>query len=128
MAPDTVAELDLDAARAAIGAAGTVDELDAVRKDLTGKGSAAARVKQSIKDLPGDQKPVVGGDSCQTPHLGVIVSGRIHIAHDDGTEADIGPGVAYTIEPGHDAWVVGDEQVVAYEFDTTTAATYATPS
>ena len=73
-------------------------------------------------------KPVVGGDSCQTPHLGVVVSGRIHIAHDDGTEAEVGPGEAYTIEPGHDAWVLGDEPLVAYEFDTTTAATYARPS
>src|SRR3954466_8106244 len=60
MAPDLAAELDLDAARAAVEAAGSVDELDAVKRELTGKGSAAARVKQSIKDLPGDQKPVVG--------------------------------------------------------------------
>jgi phenylalanyl-tRNA synthetase alpha chain len=60
MSADLLAELDLDAARAAVGAAGTVDELDAVKRELTGKGSAAARVKQTIKDLPGDQKPVVG--------------------------------------------------------------------
>src|SRR5262245_8745751 len=60
MAADLLAELDVDAARAAVAAAGTVDELDAVRRELTGKGSVAARVKQSIKDLPGDQKPVVG--------------------------------------------------------------------
>ena len=25
-------------------------------------------------------------------------------------------GDAYAIEPGHDAWVVGDKQAVAYEF------------
>src|SRR3954470_10149131 len=60
MSADLLAELDLDAARAAVGAAGTVDDLDAVKRELTGKGSAAARVKQAIKDLPGDQKPVVG--------------------------------------------------------------------
>src|SRR3954465_10876383 len=60
MSADLLAELDLDAARAAVGAAGTVDDLDAVKRELTGKGSAAARVKQSIKDLPGDQKPVAG--------------------------------------------------------------------
>lgn len=72
-------------------------------------------------------KPVVGGDSCQASHLGVVVSGRIHIRHDDGTEAEVGPGEAYAVEPGHDAWVVGDEQLVAYEFDTTTASTYARP-
>jgi hypothetical protein len=73
-------------------------------------------------------KPVVGGDSCQTRHLGVVAAGRIHIAHADGTESDIGVGEAYLIEPGHDAWVVGDEEFVAYEFDTTTAGIYAKPT
>jgi hypothetical protein len=32
------------------------------------------------------------------------------------------------IEPGHDAWVVGDEAVVGFEFERTTAETYASPS
>ena len=71
-------------------------------------------------------KPVAGTESCQTHHVGVVASGRMHIVHDDGTEADAGPGEAYVIEPGHDAWVVGDEAFVAYEFDTKAAATYAT--
>ncbi len=73
-------------------------------------------------------KPVVGGDSCQVHHVGVVVSGRMHIVHDDGTEVEAGAGDAYVIEPGHDAWVVGDEPMVGYEFDTTAAATYAKPS
>ena len=70
-------------------------------------------------------KPVVGGDSCQAHHVGVIISGTMHVAHEDGTQADIKAGGAYLIEPGHDAWVVGDEPVVAYEFDSSTAQTYA---
>ena len=70
-------------------------------------------------------KPVVGTDSCQVRHVGVVQSGRIHITHEDGTEADIGPGDAYVIEPGHDAWVVGDDAVVAFEFQSETAATFA---
>ena len=73
-------------------------------------------------------KPVVGGESCQNRHVGVIISGTMHVRHDDGTEADATPGSAYVIEPGHDAWVVGDEPVVAYEFDSSTAGTYATPT
>lgn len=73
-------------------------------------------------------KPVVGGDSCQAHHVGVIISGTMHMVHDDGTEGEAGPGDAYVIQPGHDAWVVGDEAVVAYEFDTTTAETFARPS
>jgi hypothetical protein len=32
------------------------------------------------------------------------------------------------IEPGHDAWVLGDEAFVAYEFDTATAGTDAQPA
>lgn len=70
-------------------------------------------------------KPVVGGESCQTTHLGYVVSGRIHIAHTDGTEADLGPGDTYRIDPGHDAWVLGDEPFTALEFETKTAETYA---
>ena len=73
-------------------------------------------------------KPVVGGESCQTRHLGVVAAGPIHIAHSDGTEGDIGVGEAYPIEPGHDAWVVGDEDFVADGFDTTTAGIHAKPS
>ena len=73
-------------------------------------------------------KPVVGGDSCQAHHLGVVVAGSMHVVHDDGTEGDIGPGDGYEILPGHDAWVVGDEPFVGYEFDSSTAETFAKPS
>jgi hypothetical protein len=69
-------------------------------------------------------KPVVGTDSCQARHVGTVVSGRIHVKHDDGTETEMGPGDAYTVEPGHDAWVVGNEALVGFEFQSTTAATY----
>jgi hypothetical protein len=31
----------------------------------------------------------------------------------------------YNIQPGHDAWVVGDQEVIGVEFDTKTAATFA---
>ena len=54
-------------------------------------------------------KPVAGTDSCQAHHVGVLLSGTLHVAHEDGSEQDIGAGSAYVIEPGHDAWVVGDE-------------------
>jgi hypothetical protein len=73
-------------------------------------------------------KPVVGGDSCQARHVGVIISGSMRVAHNDGTESDLVPGSAYVIEPGHDAWVVGDEPAVAYEFESATAQTFAKPS
>lgn len=71
-------------------------------------------------------KPVVGGDSCQAHHVGVCISGSMHIVHDDGTESDVNAGDAYLINPGHDAWVTSSEPTVAYEFDSSTAQTYAT--
>jgi hypothetical protein len=70
-------------------------------------------------------KPVAGTDSCQARHVGVAHSGRLRVSHEDGTELEIGPGDAYTIEPGHDAWVVGDERFVGFEFESQSAEQYA---
>jgi mannose-6-phosphate isomerase-like protein (cupin superfamily) len=70
-------------------------------------------------------KPVVGTDSCQARHVGSVLTGRMHVVQDDGAEADIGAGEAYVIDPGHDAWVVGDEQFIGLEFESQTAANYA---
>jgi hypothetical protein len=70
-------------------------------------------------------KPLVGTDSCQVHHVGTVASGRLHIEHEDGSTEEIGPGDAYVIEPGHDAWVVGSEPFVGYEFDSQAAETYA---
>jgi hypothetical protein len=47
------------------------------------------------------------------------------VKHDDGTEVELGAGDAYVIEPGHDAWVAGDERFVGYEFESHAADTYA---
>jgi len=60
--------------------------------------------------------PMAGSDSCPVHHVGYLLSGRLHVVTEDGGEADIGPGEAYEIQPGHDGWVVGDEAVVAIEF------------
>ena len=70
-------------------------------------------------------KPIAGTDTCQAHHLGVVVGGRLHVVHDDGTEGEVGPGDVYVVEPGHEAWVVGDEEFVAYEFQSQAAAEYA---
>jgi mannose-6-phosphate isomerase-like protein (cupin superfamily) len=70
-------------------------------------------------------KPVAGTDSCQVDHIGVVLSGRLHVVHDDGTETDVRAGEVYRIAPGHDAWVVGDEPAVNVEFQG--AAHYARP-
>ena len=70
-------------------------------------------------------KPVAGTDSCQMRHVGVAVSGHLMVHHDDGTEVELSPGEAYIIEPGHDAWVVGDEPFVGFEFESRSAEEYA---
>ena len=38
------------------------------------------------------------------------------VVMDDGAEGEIGPGDLTAIEPGHDAWVVGDEACVCVDF------------
>ena len=58
-------------------------------------------------------------------HVGSFQSGAMHVVHDDGTEEDLGPGEAYVIEPGHNAWVVGDEPFVGFEFESRSAEEYA---
>src|SRR6266480_2941116 len=54
-------------------------------------------------------KPIAQTDSCQAPHLLYVLSGRMKIVMEDGTEGEIGPGDAAHVAPGHDAWTVGDE-------------------
>jgi quercetin dioxygenase-like cupin family protein len=57
-------------------------------------------------------KPIAGTDSCQAPHVGYMISGRMHVVMDDGEEADFQAGDFASMAPGHDAWVVGDEPCV----------------
>jgi mannose-6-phosphate isomerase-like protein (cupin superfamily) len=61
-------------------------------------------------------KPIVNTKSCEVPHTQYIVSGRIRVKMDDGLEEEFGPGDSAIIPPGHNAWVVGNEPVVAVDF------------
>jgi quercetin dioxygenase-like cupin family protein len=60
-------------------------------------------------------KPIAGTDSCEVRHTGYVISGRLKVVMDDGSEAELGPGDAHVIPPGHDAWVLGDEAYVAVD-------------
>jgi len=62
---------------------------------------------------------------CIKPVVSIVQAGALHVVHDDGTEEDLGAGDAYVIEPGHDAWVVGDEPWVGLEFESRAAEEYA---
>ena len=71
-------------------------------------------------------KPLVNTKSCQAPHLQYQVSGRLRVVMDDGSEQEFGPGDVGLIPPGHDAWVVGNEPVVA--IDISGMVDYAKPA
>jgi mannose-6-phosphate isomerase-like protein (cupin superfamily) len=101
---------------------------DKTRVDVVRMGESTTAARLTLQ--PGWRwseciKPVVGTDTCQARHVGFVESGRMHVTHADGAEADVEPGRSYVIEPGHDAWVVGDEPFVAYEFESRTAEQYA---
>jgi len=68
-------------------------------------------------------KPVAKTDHCQASHVGYAVSGRLTVRMKDGTEKTISAGDSYTIPPGHEAWVEGDQPFVALEV--LSADTYA---
>jgi quercetin dioxygenase-like cupin family protein len=72
-------------------------------------------------------KPIAQTDSCQAAHAGYVLSGRMRIRMDDGTEGEIGPGDVMVAAPGHDAWVVGDEPCVLIDFGASVGQ-YARPS
>jgi class 3 adenylate cyclase/mannose-6-phosphate isomerase-like protein (cupin superfamily) len=60
-------------------------------------------------------QPAVGTPSCNFHHLGLVLSGRLGVRMDDGSELEIGPDDVFDIPPGHDAWVVGSEPYESVE-------------
>ena len=58
-------------------------------------------------------RPIVATPSCRFHHTGVLLKGRMHVRLDDGSETDFGPYDVVDIPPGHDAWVIGDEEIEA---------------
>ncbi len=83
--------------------------------------AGAARVKRLIYP-PGFRwstniKPLVGTDVCQHAHVGFLAQGQIHVRYADGCRLEFAAPQVISIEPGHDAWVVGDEPAVLIEFD-----------
>ena len=61
-------------------------------------------------------KPIVGTEWCEVRHVGFQVSGQWVCAARNGTEVVIGPGDAFDVAAGHDAWVLGDEPSVTIDF------------
>jgi class 3 adenylate cyclase len=63
-----------------------------------------------------DVAPITGTRSCQHRHVGYTISGVLEVHMDDGTCMTIGPGEAYEIPPGHDAWVASEVPWESVEF------------
>ena len=61
-------------------------------------------------------KPIAGTNSCQAAHMGFVISGRMTIRMDDGTQEDFGPGDFMVAAPGHNAWVVGEHPCVVIDW------------
>jgi len=62
-------------------------------------------------------KPTAGTNSCMAPHANYIISGRMMVEMDNGTQKEMGPGDFAVIPPGHNAWVLGNEPCVAIDFN-----------
>ncbi len=61
-------------------------------------------------------KPIAQTELCEFSHLGYCLQGRMRIRMRDGSEYEITPGDAAAIPPGHDAEVVGQEEVIFLDF------------
>jgi mannose-6-phosphate isomerase-like protein (cupin superfamily) len=61
-------------------------------------------------------KPIAKTKSCEALHLWYQISGTLHVVMDDGAEREMKAGDVGLIPPGHDGWVVGNEPVVAVDF------------
>ncbi len=54
--------------------------------------------------------------SSKANHVGFCASGTMEVKTADDARATVHGGDSYTIPPGHDAWIVGDEAFVGIEF------------
>src|SRR3954452_8644291 len=61
-------------------------------------------------------KPLSGTETCQVEHIGYVLSGRMGLHFDDGTDMEVAAGDFFVMPPGHDAWVIGDEACKIVDF------------
>ena len=61
-------------------------------------------------------KPIAKTEWCEAPHFQYIISGSMHVITSDGHEFDVKGGDVVWLPAGHDAWVVGNEPLVAVDW------------
>ncbi len=62
-------------------------------------------------------KSIAGTSHCMHAHVGFLARGHVRGEYADGCAFDFIAPQAFVLEPGHDAWVVGDETAVLIQFD-----------
>ena len=55
---------------------------------------------------------ISGTSSCMERHTGIVLSGSMEVLADDGTHVTFHSGDVFLMEPGHDAWVEGNESCI----------------
>jgi hypothetical protein len=75
-------------------------------------------------------KPVSRTEHCMHAHVGFLARGHIQGEYADGCTFEFVAPEVVVLEPGHDAWVVGDEDAVLIQFDSEegTARRFGLPS
>lgn len=58
----------------------------------------------------------LGKASCDVEHVGIVVSGCATAAMNDGRIFEMSAGDIFSIEAGHDSWVVGAEPYISLHF------------
>lgn len=80
-----------------------------------------ARVKRIVLPIGSrwsqNIKPIVGTEFCEHAHVGFLARGRFVGQYADGETFDHQAPAIIAVEPGHDSWVEGDEEVVLIQFD-----------
>jgi hypothetical protein len=68
-------------------------------------------------------KPLVGTKHCMHAHVGFLAQGHVRGIYADGCTFELVAPQVVVVEPGHDAWVVGDTVTVLIQFDAEAATT-----
>ena len=70
--------------------------------------------------------PIAGTKSCEESHVGYCLAGHMRILMDSGEQLDIKAGDGFTLSPGHNAEVLGNEPCIM--LDVKGFKNYAKPS
>lgn len=83
--------------------------------------AGAGRIKRVIYPVgfrwSRDMQPITHTTRCNFAHVGFLLQGQVHVDYPDGCTVEFQAPQVVVIEPGHDAWVVGDEPAILVEFD-----------